>query len=161
MNNPISAVSRRDCFRMEFNFRQPWTAFTRTSRASDETGFDGMASGAVDESTVETIKRGHLQSKADLAGCRNVGQASSLTVHGASVPRVSSGRMPPEPADRMSAPHFQTGSKPVHGNSHSTRMDVSIRVGFLNFQKDLTRAYPSRCRHERPSGDSRGPGSGR
>ncbi len=41
----------------------------------------------------------------------NVGQASSLTVHGASVPRVSGGKMPPEPADRMSAPHFQTSSE--------------------------------------------------
>src|SRR6185295_3704426 len=38
----------------------------------------------------------------------NLGQASSLTVHRASLPRVSGGRMPPEPADRMSAPHFQT-----------------------------------------------------
>ena len=36
----------------------------------------------------------------------NVGQASSLTVHGASVPRVRGGRMPLEPADKMSAPHF-------------------------------------------------------
>ena len=34
-----------------------------------------------------------------------VGKASSLTVHGASVPRVAGGRMPPEPADKMSAPH--------------------------------------------------------
>jgi 1,2-diacylglycerol 3-alpha-glucosyltransferase len=41
----------------------------------------------------------------------NVGQASSLTVHGASLPRVSGGKMPPEPADKMSAPNFQTGSK--------------------------------------------------
>ena len=40
----------------------------------------------------------------------NVGQASSLPVHGASSPRVSDGRMPPELADKMSAPHFQTGS---------------------------------------------------
>ncbi len=36
---------------------------------------------------------------------RRVGQASSLTVHGASVPLVAGGRMPPEPADKMSAPH--------------------------------------------------------
>ena len=41
----------------------------------------------------------------------NVGQASSLTVHGASVPRVRGGKMPPEPADKMSAPHFQTASQ--------------------------------------------------
>ncbi|MDO8632318.1 MAG: DUF3656 domain-containing protein, partial [Phycisphaerales bacterium] len=41
----------------------------------------------------------------------NVGQASSLPVHGASSPRVSSGKMPPEPADKMSASHFQTGSQ--------------------------------------------------
>ena len=40
----------------------------------------------------------------------NVGQASSLTVHGASLPRVAGGRMPLEPADKMSAPPFQTGS---------------------------------------------------
>jgi cysteine desulfurase/selenocysteine lyase len=39
----------------------------------------------------------------------NVGQASSLTVHGASLPRVSGGMVPPEPADKRSAPHFQTG----------------------------------------------------
>jgi len=41
----------------------------------------------------------------------NVGQASSLPVHGASSPRVSGGRMPPELPDKMSALHFQTGSK--------------------------------------------------
>src|SRR5258708_2886230 len=41
----------------------------------------------------------------------NVGQASSPPVHGASSPRVSGGRMPPELADKMSAPHFQTGSE--------------------------------------------------
>jgi len=40
----------------------------------------------------------------------NVGQASSLTVDGASLPGLSGGRRPPEPADKMSAPHFQTGS---------------------------------------------------
>jgi len=40
----------------------------------------------------------------------NVGQASSLPVHGASSPRFSGGRMPPELADKMSAPHFQTCS---------------------------------------------------
>ena len=40
----------------------------------------------------------------------NVGQASSLPVHGASSPRVLDGRMPPELADKMSAPHFQTCS---------------------------------------------------
>ena len=34
-----------------------------------------------------------------------VGQASSLTVHGASLPRVSGGKMLPELADKMSAPH--------------------------------------------------------
>ena len=39
------------------------------------------------------------------------GQASSLPVHGASSPRVSGGKMPPEPADKMSAPHFRTRSK--------------------------------------------------
>src|SRR6266404_1578260 len=36
----------------------------------------------------------------------NVGQTSSLPVHGASSPRVSDGRMPPELADKMSAPHL-------------------------------------------------------
>jgi len=41
----------------------------------------------------------------------NVGQASSLTVAGAFLPRVPGGRMPPEPADKMSAPHFQTASE--------------------------------------------------
>jgi len=45
----------------------------------------------------------------------NVGQASSLTVRGASVPRLSGGRMPPEPADKMSAPHYQPGSKRQNG----------------------------------------------
>ncbi len=35
----------------------------------------------------------------------NVAQASNLPVDGASVPRSSDGRMPPEPADKMSAPH--------------------------------------------------------
>jgi len=35
----------------------------------------------------------------------HVGQASSLTVHGASLPRDSGGKMPPAPADKMSAPH--------------------------------------------------------
>jgi len=40
-----------------------------------------------------------------------VGQASSLTVHGASLPGVRGGKMPPEPADKMSAPPFKTGSK--------------------------------------------------
>jgi hypothetical protein len=41
----------------------------------------------------------------------NVGQASSLTVHGASLPRVSGGKMLPEPEDKTSAPHFQTDSE--------------------------------------------------
>ena len=41
----------------------------------------------------------------------NVGQASSLPGHGASSPRFSGGRMPPELADKMSALHFQTGSE--------------------------------------------------
>jgi putative membrane-bound dehydrogenase-like protein len=39
-----------------------------------------------------------------------VGQASSLPVDEASLPRRSSGKMPPEPADKMSAPHFQAGA---------------------------------------------------
>src|SRR6266550_2423907 len=43
----------------------------------------------------------------------NVGQASSLPVHGASSPRVSDGRMPPELADKTSGPHFQTRSDPT------------------------------------------------
>ena len=42
----------------------------------------------------------------------NVGQASSLTVHGASLPRVSGGKMPPEPAGKMPAPHFKARSDP-------------------------------------------------
>ena len=41
----------------------------------------------------------------------SVGQASSLTVRGASLPRVPGGRMPPEPAYKMSAPHVQTRSQ--------------------------------------------------
>ena len=41
----------------------------------------------------------------------NVGQAASLAVHGASLPRVSGGKLPPELADKMAAPHLQTGSK--------------------------------------------------
>ena len=41
----------------------------------------------------------------------NVGQASSLTVHGASVPRVSGDRMPPEPVNKLPAPQFQTRSE--------------------------------------------------
>jgi hypothetical protein len=36
---------------------------------------------------------------------RKLGWASSLTVRGASVPSVAGGRMPPEPADKRSAPH--------------------------------------------------------
>jgi putative membrane-bound dehydrogenase-like protein len=40
-----------------------------------------------------------------LFGPAKVGQASSLPVDGASVPRRSGGRMPPEPADKMSALH--------------------------------------------------------
>lgn len=56
-------------------------------------------------------------------GCcadKKVGQASSLTVHGASSPRGSSGRMPPEPADKMSAPHSRNlrlppGHPPIPG----------------------------------------------
>jgi len=40
----------------------------------------------------------------------NVGQASSLPVGGASLPRETGGRMPPEPADKMSAPHEQQSS---------------------------------------------------
>ena len=43
----------------------------------------------------------------------NVGQASSLPVHGASLPRVSDGRMKPQLADKMSTPHFQKGSQDV------------------------------------------------
>ncbi|MBI4657546.1 MAG: SNF2 helicase associated domain-containing protein [Verrucomicrobia bacterium] len=39
---------------------------------------------------------------------QNVGQASSLPVHAASLPRGSGGRMPPESADMMSAPQAQT-----------------------------------------------------
>jgi len=41
----------------------------------------------------------------------NVGQASSLPVHGASSPRVSGGGMPPELAGKMSALHSQTASR--------------------------------------------------
>ncbi len=44
------------------------------------------------------------------AATANVGQASSLPVHGASSPRLSDGRMPPELADKISALRFQTGS---------------------------------------------------
>ena len=47
----------------------------------------------------------------------NVGQASSLTVDGTSLPRVSGGKMPPEPADKMFAPHFQTASNSVIGKT--------------------------------------------
>ncbi len=50
----------------------------------------------------------------------NAGQASSLTVHGASLSRVAGGRMPPEPADKMSAPHFQTGSDTARSASGAT-----------------------------------------
>jgi multidrug efflux pump subunit AcrA (membrane-fusion protein) len=43
--------------------------------------------------------------KAAESQSENVGQASSLPVDGASVPRSSGGAMPPEPADKISAPH--------------------------------------------------------
>jgi hypothetical protein len=46
----------------------------------------------------------------------NVGQASSLPVDGASLPRDSGGRMPPESADKMSAPHWlPPGHPPIPG----------------------------------------------
>ena len=74
----------------------------------------------------------------------NVGQASSLTVDGASLPRVQGGRMPPEPADKMSAPHFQTGSKLSvragrdNSNPPAVRLKLVVRgavqgVGFRPF----------------------------
>jgi hypothetical protein len=56
----------------------------------------------------------------------NVGQASSLPVQGASSPRVPGGRMPPEPADKMSAPHFQTGSKSKAGSLFSEKVAPAL-----------------------------------
>jgi 4-hydroxy-tetrahydrodipicolinate synthase len=41
----------------------------------------------------------------------NEGQASSLMVHRASLPRVAGGKMPPEPADKRSASPSHAGSK--------------------------------------------------
>jgi len=52
-----------------------------------------------------------IDSSLSQSASENVGQASSLTVTEASLPRVSDGRMPPEPADKMSAPHFLTASQ--------------------------------------------------
>jgi len=48
----------------------------------------------------------------------NVGQASSLPVGDASLRRLSSGKMPPEPADKMSAPHFQARPQAVTPNNN-------------------------------------------
>ena len=42
----------------------------------------------------------------------NAGPASSLTVHGESVPHVSGGKKPSDAAGRMSASHFQTRTRP-------------------------------------------------
>jgi hypothetical protein len=63
------------------------------------------------------------QSEFSASQPENVGQASSLTVREACLPRISSGRMPPEPADKMSALHFQTDSNPGHsaGETPATR----------------------------------------
>ena len=58
----------------------------------------------------------------------NVGQASSLPVHGASSPRVSGGRMPPELADKMSSPHFKTGSKPLQFRCRFVRLSPCFHV---------------------------------
>jgi hypothetical protein len=67
-----------------------------------------------DEAYYETQQipdRRHSSCKSSESLSENVGRASSLPVQGASSPRVPGGRMPPEPADKMSAPHFQTGAK--------------------------------------------------
>ncbi len=50
---------------------------------------------------------GHLEGECVPCVSENVGQASSLPVGEASWPRLSSGKMPPKPADKMSAPHCQ------------------------------------------------------
>ena len=86
-------------------------------RASDEQGayLDNML--GLSGARVLTVKLGASsgQTLVELLEFKSVsekvGQASSLPVHGASSPRVSGGKMPPEPADKMSAPHFRTRSK--------------------------------------------------
>lgn len=63
----------------------------------------------------------------------NVGQPSSLTVDGTSVPREPGGRMPPEPADRMSAPHSPAAAdKPLtvdQQNYAFTPHMIAVRAG--------------------------------
>ena len=46
-----------------------------------------------------------------------------MTVHGASVPHRSGGRMSPEPADKMSAPHFQIRSQASGAGGDSLARD--------------------------------------
>ena len=75
----------------------------------------------------------------------NVERASSLPVHGASAPRVLGGRMPPEPADKMSAPHFQTGAQAGLVRTNTPSADPSFKsilpAGTLNSgNSDLPRS---------------------
>jgi MFS family permease len=63
----------------------------------------------------------------------SVGQASSLPVQGASAPRDSGGRMPPEPADRMSALHRQTRSGSVDPSKRSLVQSAKELLGNGSF----------------------------
>ena len=70
-----------------------------------------MAAGSESESTSNAAgDAAGVKFSAPESLSENVGQASSLPVYGASSPRDLGGRMPPELADKMSAPHFQAGS---------------------------------------------------
>ncbi|MBI4658534.1 MAG: glycoside hydrolase family 92 protein [Verrucomicrobia bacterium] len=87
----------------------------------------------------------------------NVRQASSLPVSGASSPRGSGGRMPPEPADKMSAPQTSAQQIAVSGDcgtfvEFKTRAGetILVRAGIslvsvanarLNLERELARPF--------------------
>jgi hypothetical protein len=80
-----------------------------------------------------------------------VRQSSSLPVHGASSPRVSGGRMPPELADKMSASHFQTDSQTRFLHLESGYMSanepvVHFGLGTTERLRNLTVVWPNGVR---------------
>ena len=91
----------------------------------------------------------------------NVGQASSLPVHGASSPRVSGGRMPPELADKMSALHSQTGSEPARGGNNGWRTPLAcgfrcrVRVWLRRRRRHFAERLAARAAVQRARARSR------
>jgi hypothetical protein len=74
---------------------------------------------------------------------KNVGQASSLTVHLASLPRVSDGKMPPEPATRCLPHIFRQALRPeLNFGKEKVKVLGGQPVENLKFRSGLVRFGP-------------------